>query len=267
MKFLQFIEQFFLRFYEKEVNKYGWTPQLPDHRDIKYTAVLPAASIPPSVDLRPKLPACWNQGQLGSCTAHGISATMVFDEQFEKETFIMPSRLFIYYNERAMEGTINSDSGAQIRDGIKSVATQGFADEKLWPYVINQFRVKPPTTAYACGVKHKALQYSALNNTNITDLKDCLASGFPFVFGFTVYESFESEAVAASGILPMPSPTDSVVGGHCVCCVGYDDSKKAFLVRNSWGTAWGQNGHFWMPYAYMTNADLASDFWVVKKIM
>ena len=268
MKFLELIEQFFIRFYKKEANNYGWKPQKPDHRDIKYGAVVAPSTtpLPPKVDLRSKLPACWNQGDLGSCTAHGISAVMVFDEQFENEAFIMPSRLFIYYNERVMENTVNVDNGAEIRDGIKSVATQGFSDEKLWPYVESQYRVKPPSSAYASGLQHKAITYMALDNTKIEELKDCLASGFPFVFGFTCYDSFESPEVAQSGVLPMPKPDEGCVGGHCVCCVGYDDSTQMFLVRNSWGTDWGQNGHFWMPYAYMTNADLADDFWVVKKI-
>ena len=254
----------------KKPNKYGWKPQRPDHRDLKYGAVRPPseaiATLPPKVDLREKLPPCWNQGQIGSCTAHGISAALVFDEQLEQKSFMMPSRLFIYYNERAMENSINSDNGAQIRSGIKSVASTGFADEATWPYVEKRFKVKPPQSAYDSAVKHKALAYMALNNTKLNELKSCLAAGFPFVFGFTVYDAFERDDVALSGVLSMPEPDESPQGGHCVTCVGYDDAEQTFLVRNSWGTDWGQAGHFTMPYAYMTHADLASDFWTLRKI-
>lgn len=254
----------------KEANFYGWKPGLPDHRDLKYSVTRMAAeapeTLPASVDLRSKLPACWDQGQIGSCTAHGISATLVFDEAFEKETFLMPSRLFIYFNERDMEGTITSDAGGEIRDGIKSVASLGFADENSWPYVEAKFTVKPPQVAYDTAVKHKALTYMSLDNTKLDELKSCLAAGFPFVFGFTVYDGFESDEVAKSGVLNMPGPNEQTQGGHCVCCVGYDDATKRFLVRNSWGPEWGQNGHFTMPYEYMTSSDLADDFWTIRKI-
>jgi C1A family cysteine protease len=251
-------------------NKHGWKKQTPDLRDAKYSVSKPETEkvnlLPPSVDLRSKLPPAWDQGQIGSCTAHGIGAALVFDENFQKETFIMPSRLFIYWNERNAEGSVNEDAGAVIRDGIKVVAKIGFADEKLWPYVPSKFKVKPPASAYDNAVKHKALQYLALDNTNLTELKSCLAAGFPFVFGFTVYSAFESAECAKTGVLTMPKPGEPDLGGHCVCAVGYDDAKKAFIIRNSWGTGWGQNGHFEMPYDYITSSNLASDFWTIRKI-
>jgi hypothetical protein len=210
-----------------------------------------------------------------NCTSQGVAALMVFDEKLQAETYMMPSRLFIYYNERAMEGTVKQDSGAQIRDGIKSVAQYGFADEASWPYLIQKFAAKPPSAVYSSALKHKALTYMSVNNTNLTEAKSCLAAGFPFTFGFSVYDAFESDATAQTGILCLPKHGESNLGGHCVVAVGYDDTFKpsqwpaagGFLVRNSWGTSWGLNGHFWMPYAYLTNADLASDAWTVRKIM
>ena len=271
MKFLTLALQFLLSLFKKAPKSYGWKPQKPDIRDLKYGDAKPpsevVAVLPPKVDLRSKLPSCWDQSTIGSCTAHGISAALVFDEQYEHEAFIMPSRLFIYYNEREMEGTVEEDNGAEIRDGIKSVAAQGFADEKLWPYDVTKFKLKPSEEAYACGVQHKALTYMALDNTKLDELRGCLAAGFPFVFGFTVYDSFEGSFVARSGILSMPKPHENMVGGHCVIAVGYDDHAKMFLVRNSWGTKWGQQGHFWMPYEYITSSDLANDFWTIRKIM
>jgi C1A family cysteine protease len=177
----------------------------------------------------------------------------------------MPSRLFIYYNERAMEGTVNEDSGAQIRDGIKSVAKQGDCPEDLWPYDITKFAVKPPQQCYQQALKFKAVLYQRLSQIS-NQLKGCLASGYPFVFGFTVYESFESQQVAQTGHAPMPAPTEASIGGHAVIAVGYDDSQNWFIVRNSWGVGWGMKGYFTLPYAYLIDPNLASDFWIIRVV-
>ena len=107
----------------------------------------------------------------------------------------VPSRLFIYYNERVIEGTVDEDSGAMIRDGIKSVAKQGAPHEKLWPYVIAKFRTRPSAPAYKDAARHPAVLYQRVTR-EIDQMKGCLASGYPFVFGFSVYESFESQTVA-----------------------------------------------------------------------
>ena len=198
-----------------------------------------------------------------SCTANAIAAALEFDQMKEKQQVFMPSRLFIYYNERVMEGTVNEDSGAQIRDGIKSVAQQGDCPETLWPYDITKFAVKPPAQCYQQALKFKALQYQRLSQI-LNQLKGCLASGYPFVFGFTVYSSFESQQVAQTGHAPMPSPPEASVGGHAVMAVGYDDSQNWFIVRNSWGVGWGMQGYFTLPYAYLLEQNLANDFWTIR---
>ncbi|MCQ9165342.1 C1 family peptidase [Arthrobacter sp. STN4] len=174
-----------------------------------------------------------------------------------------PSRLFIYYNERVMEGTVKSDAGAQIRDGIKSVATTGVCDESLWPYDIAKFALKPKAACYTAARKQRAIVYARVGQT-LTQLKGCLASGYPIVFGFTVYASFESPEVAATGVVPMPGSGESVLGGHCVVAVGYDDAGQRFTIRNSWGSGWGTAGYATMPYAYLLSPSLANDFWTVK---
>lgn len=173
------------------------------------------------------------------------------------------SRLFVYYNERALEGTIRSDSGAAIRDGIKTLSKQGCCPETEWPYVISKFENKPPVNCYTDGLKHIIQSYYRILTLN--DMKTCLASGFPFVFGFTVYESFESTAVAQTGIVPMPAKNEQVLGGHAVLAVGYNDAQQRFTVRNSWGAAWGMKGYFTIPYAYLTNTSLASDMWYISR--
>jgi C1A family cysteine protease len=247
--------------------RYGWIRDIPDQRDHLYAAPVAAlVALPPKVDLRQKCPAVYDQGQLGSCTANAIGGAVQFDrmKQNLKPDFV-PSRLFIYYNERVIEGTVNSDSGAQIRDGIKVVSKEGDCPESEWPYDIAKFTDKPSAKCYKDALKYRAVQYQRLVQ-NLNQMKGCLASGYPFVYGFTVYESFESQEVTKTGIVPMPAPGEQVLGGHAVLAVGYDDSQHRFIVRNSWGSAWGMQGYFTVPYAYLTDSNLSSDFWTVRLI-
>jgi len=243
--------------------RYGWQPDLPDQRDLIYEPAK-VTTLPSSVDLRPQCPATvYDQGQLGSCTANSIAGAFEFELLKQKAPDFMPCRLFIYYNERAIENTISTDSGAQIRDGIKTVNTQGVCPETMWLYNINEFAQKPSQACYTDALTHLVTSYHRIT-TNITQMKSCLAEGYPFVFGFTVYESFESPQVASSGIVPMPAPKEKVVGGHAVLAVGYDDSTQMVIVRNSWGPGWGLAGYFMMPYAYISNPHLADDFWTIR---
>jgi C1A family cysteine protease len=249
------------------IKRFGWVPDLPDARDHLYAAPLGVmGALPGSVDLRSKFPACYDQGQLGSCTGNAIAGAVQFERRKQMlSPDFTPSRLFIYYNERVMEGTVNTDAGAMIRDGIKSVAKQGVCTEKTWPYVISKFAKKPPAKAYTEAKKYTATSYSRVTRT-LNQMKGCLASGFPFVFGFTVYDSFEGTAVAKTGKVPMPKPSETVLGGHAVLAVGYNDAQDRFIVRNSWGTGWGQKGYFTMPYAYLTDPNLSDDFWTIRLI-
>jgi C1A family cysteine protease len=251
----------------RKVQRFGWSPDLPDHRDHMLSLKAPAKALPTSVDLRAKMPPVYDQGQLGSCTANAICAAFEFElARQNKAKDFMPSRLFVYYNERVIEGTVRSDAGAMIRDGIKSVVKQGVCKESRWPYVITKFARKPTVSCYTEALKFQALTYQRLTSTNIDELRGCLAAGFPFVFGFSVFDAFESAEVAQSGVLNLPTASESLVGGHAVLAVGYDDATKRVLVRNSWGPGWGQAGYFTMPYAYLTNLKLADDFWAIQAV-
>ena len=250
----------------RKIRHYGWIPDQPDQRDHLY-AVPPQylTALPARTDLRAKCPPVYDQGQLGSCTANAIGGALEFDRIQQKLPPFVPSRLFIYYNERVIEGTVRSDSGAQIRDGIKSVASQGACPETEWPYVISKFAVKPPARAYKDAALDRAVSYQSIVQ-DLNQMKGCLASGFPFVFGFTVYESFETTVVAKTGHAPMPGWAERPVGGHAVMAVGYDDSSGWFIARNSWGPGWGMKGYFTLPYAYLIQPGLSSDFWTVRLV-
>jgi C1A family cysteine protease len=240
--------------------KYGWRKQLPDQRDIVYRPKV--THLPAAVRLG-NLPPVKDQGNLGSCTANGLTSVVEFLELKDKHPYTPLSRLFLYYNERVIENTVRSDAGADIRDGVKAFNKIGCCPESVWPYVIKKFAIKPTAPCYNGAVAHGLIKYAAING--LAGMKSCLAAGFPFVFGFTVYDSFESDAVASTGVVPMPSPSESCLGGHCVYCVGYDDKLQRFICVNSWGTGWGNQGLFSLPYAYMSNQNLASDFWVLAK--
>lgn len=244
-------------------NKYGWRPDLPDHRDYKFSSTLTTINLPDKIDLRTNFNIeVYDQGNLGSCTANAIASLYRYTLIANKKKDLDPSRLFIYYNERLMEGTVKEDSGAYIRDGIKSVNKQGVCSEKKWPYIVSKFKNKPTQASYTEAIKHTAINYARVTQT-LNELKLALYNNHPVVFGFSVYESFESDIVARTGIVPMPSKNDSLLGGHAVLLMGYDNLHNGFIVRNSWGSSWGQNGYFILPYEYVTSNNLADDFWTI----
>jgi len=246
---------------------YGWLPDIPDQRDFRYAAPRPLLrKLPSKIDLTRLCPPVYDQGQLGSCTANAIGGAFEFELlKRDKAKDFMPSRLFIYYNEREIEHTVNSDSGALIRDGIKTVNKQGVCPENMWPYNPGQLTSKPSGSCYTDALNHQVTSYQRIAR-NLNQMKGCLADGYPFVFGFTVYESFESVAVAKSGKLNMPKKGETTVGGHAVMCVGYNDIGKRFIIRNSWGPNWGLSGYFTMPYDYLLEENLSDDFWTIRLV-
>ena len=253
------------------IKKYGWRPDLPDHRDKKFKVEHLAPIQTVYLAHKYKLPSPYDQGSLGSCTSQALAFAVHFDLLNKHEQKVIapwiPSRLFIYYNERMLEGTIDQDAGAAIRDGIKTLVTYGVCSEDAWAYNIDQFTNKPSTYAYNLAKAVKAIKYESLDNTNKQILVNALLQGFPIVFGMSVYESFESDAVAQTGIVPIPGFNERVLGGHAMSIVGYRVEDDTFVVRNSWSSSWGQNGYCRIPATYLTNSDLADDFWVVQTIL
>jgi C1A family cysteine protease len=242
---------------------YGWLPDIPDNRDLMYGAVrkIPA-KLPSKADLRPGCSKVEDQSDLGSCTANALAGALEYLMKKDRVKFSDMSRLFIYYNERVIEHSVKTDSGAMIRDGIKTLAKQGACTEKKWPYVIAKFANKPPKACYTEALGYQILSYARLGT--LDEMRACLADGFPFVFGFSVYDCFETQQMAKTGVLDMPKKGESLLGGHAVLAVGYDDAAKRLIVRNSWGPKWGMKGYFTMPYGYVTNRNLSDDFWTIR---
>lgn len=245
----------------------GWVRDKPDYRD-RHLMISPRtiATLPPAVDLRPQCPPVLDQGQLGSCTANAISSALQFDQMKQSLPPYTPSRLYIYWNERDIEGSTDYDSGAEIRDGFKSLRKVGYCNEGLWPYSIDKFKERPSDACYQAAMPMCGVAYARLLQTS-AQLRGCLASGLPVVFGFTVYENFESQQVAETGIMPMPAANEGVLGGHCVLLVGYNDANQYFTCLNSWSASWGDKGFFYMPYAYLLDPTLSSDLWTIQHVL
>ena len=250
-----------------QVHPFGTHPDIPDHRDQKF--LVPSRfekSLPRAVDLRPFCPPVYDQGRLNSCSANAIAAALWFDEIKEKAPEPWsPSRLFLYYNERAREELVAKNAPVSLRDGYKSVAKDGVCHEREWPYREKRYATKPPGPCYEAARSHRVIRYSRLSR-ELLHFEACLAEGYPFTMGISVYESFKKRNVARSGIVPMPRRREKHLGGHALLVVGYDRRRRQFLVRNSWGARWGLGGYCRMPYAYLLNPDLAWDFWTARRI-
>jgi C1A family cysteine protease len=204
-----------------------------------------------------------DQKELGSCTANALAGALEFLMKKDKVKFADMSRLFIYYNERVIEHTVKTDAGAMIRDGIKTLNKQGACTEKSWPYDIAKFATKPPKTCYTEALGYQILSYARLGA--LDEMRACLADGYPFVFGFSVYDGFETQQMAKTGVLDIPKKGEKMLGGHAILAVGYDDAAKRLIIRNSWGPKWGMKGYFTMPYGYVTNRNLSDDFWTIRR--
>lgn len=266
------------------VEKFGWIPDMPDKRDlhVNWEAVdAPGHIVVESqkgkevIDLRPKNGGfpIFQQGHLGSCTANALAAAYHFtlhkmniEEHADFKDFT-PSRLFIYWNERYVEGHVNQDAGAMIRDGAKTMAKMGVCPESMWKYDDGPtfFKQQPDKKCYELAQKCKVKGYARVTQ-DLEQMKRCIKHGYPFVFGFTVLDSFGLEQVVKHGKMVLPQPGDRVRGGHAVTAVGYDDFQEVFIVRNSWGEEWGDEGYFYMPYAYICDKQLANDFWAINLV-
>jgi len=244
------------------IPKYHWVRDKIDSRDHSYQLTNTTQSN--IVDLRQYCSLIENQGNLGSCTGNAIAGAIELLHKRQNRTLDI-SRLFIYYYERLFIGTVNYDSGAYIRDGIKACYTYGAPTENLWPYNISKFRTVPSKEALIDAAKRKVTSYQRAADFNA--VIDAINSGYPVTVGFSVYSSFDSLTVARTGIMPYPNTNkERLLGGHAVLLVGYNKNNNTFIARNSWGTNWGDKGYFYMPFQVIQNTSMSSDFWVIKSI-
>lgn len=264
----------------------GWIKDVVDIRDHIYvqpvaTAELLKKAMESKLDLRTKYQniPIYQQGTLGSCTSNAVSYAYQYTElKQQNKSYFTPSRLFLYYNTREMMATnsknpvlINQDTGASLRDTLKTCSKSGVCSETQWGYNTTKFTVKPNQTCYTQAQTCKTIEYVSVPQT-MTDLKNVIMEGYPIVFGFRVYESFDN--ILLDGKMPIPNLTkEKSIGGHAVCIVGYDDDiqfntaiRGGFIVRNSWGILWGQGGYFYMPYTIALDRNLCNDFWFIKSI-
>lgn len=263
-------------------------PDRPDARDYRVLiAPPPLKALPPRVDLWEQgvVPEIWNQESLGSCTGHGGSRAHEIERRRQGYFSRMPSRLFLYYVERELEGTIGQDAGAQLRTCIKAMAQLGVPEETLWPYDLRQWQKKPVQAAYDDALTHQLTRYTRLDS--VEQICASLAGGKPVVFGFSVFPSFMSPQTARTGVVPMPASGERVEGGHCMCFTGYEITGSGrprggvlgalldrlcgapkldgYLVAdNSWGADWGRQGRCRLPFAFVRK--YAWDFWTVEAV-
>jgi len=258
-------------------SRYVLARDIPDERDYVYSLERHQlrGPLPRRVDLRRHCPRVQDQGNPGTCTAHAVAAAYAFEQRVLRFRPITPSRLFIYYNERSLTKQRGLNCVVRLRDALRAVSKRGVCPEALWPYSEDSkvLRAKPSKEAFAAAANHKIIEYHRIpighlsHKSFLRHLQQCLADGCPFLFGFTLYEGFESKEVKKSGIMPEPDrKREKLLGGHAVMGVGYDDRRRAVLVRNSWGPHWGIGGYFWMSYELIKDPEFAHDFWTVRGV-
>ena len=245
---------------------FGWKKDRLDFRDHQFGISVSPLALPPVVDLRKTMPLVYNQGATNSCTAQAIAACCEYEWiTHQKGPDFIPSRLYIYYNTRWLDNDVNNDNGGSLRDGMKAINKWGFCKEPYWPFNVKHVRVRPPNSAYSDGGTRRVYYYGTVNQ-NRNALMGTLASGQPIIFGIAVYSSLNSNATTKTGIVPMPRASESLLGGHAIVLMGYDISTRLYKFRNSWGSRWGDGGYGYLPFEYVENRNLASDFWAVRSI-
>lgn len=247
---------------------YGWKRGLPDFRlwnlhTHPFSMLSVPEKLPDEIDLSTTIDWIYDQGKEGSCTGQSSASLAKFVWRKDLQKDVNPSRNFIYWCERDLEGDTDQDAGADLHDGMKVLQQTGFCLEETWDYNDRTMLVKPPLGCYTQAQGYRCASYFAINQER-DKIQSALVAGYPFVFGFTVYDSFEDDYVAQTGLMPMPNSGEDQAGGHAVLCVGYNNKTSRYKVMNSWGSSWGDKGYFYMPYEYLESPQLADSLLTIR---
>ncbi len=245
----------------------GYRPDKKSRNAQKFSASRGTSqSLPAIVDLRPFMTPVENQSNSNSCTANAMAGAYEYLDNRINGQASDVSRLFIYYNARALDGgDTQEDEGTYLSNCVKVVRKYGACSEQTWPFNLKQIKAKPPKSAYQEGAQFR-IEDAAAVDIDLDTMRSCLAEGYPFVFGLQLFESFNG-AGGNGGLVPMPDPdTEKHDGGHAMLCVGYSDPDRIFIIRNSWGDEWGDAGYCYVPYDYMTDPNLNHDCWVIRQV-
>jgi C1A family cysteine protease len=245
------------------IGKFGFRPGTKqEYRDFRFSQAVPKV-MPKRSSVEKFCSPVEDQCNYGSCVFNSVVALYEYNMRKHGKPLKDMSRFFPYYNVRAdyvKSGEIDSiseDCGAEIKDAIKSVAALGTCTEMRWPYTPSNFAKKPSVVCYTEAETYQIRRYETING--LAEMKACISyTREPFTFGFWVYESFND--IGEDGIMPMPKSFEECLGGHAVVAVAYDDVKKLFKIRNSWGLNWGDAGYFYMPYDFIASEE-CMDFW------
>jgi len=243
---------------------YGWIPDKNDNEvddnNTKYFSIHQAKYLNgiPDCNLKSKCPPVYISSNLNSCVSNSVAFIYHYTQK-KLDINISPSRLFLYYNTRMIENTINKDVGCQIKNCLESINLYGVCNENEYPYKIDNVFNKPPVNFYNPDIK---IKFSKIEQT-IDQIKLALNNNYPIIFGFNVFESFESDEIEKTGIVPYPNEEENILGGHCAVIIGCDSDKEVFIIRNCWGFIWGDKGYFYLPYQYVINTNFCDNFWII----
>lgn len=246
----------------------GYRASAPKAGTKKFAASRATSNLPPKVDLRKYMTTIEDQDQIGSCVANAVAGAYEYlvKKHNNVENYDV-SRLFIYYNAREIDGTVDEDAGCIISSAIQSLQEKGACSENTWPYDIEKFTETPPDEAYEEAAKFIVEDMQAVP-VDLNSWKQALAEGNPIIFGLSLFNSFDSQR--KPGLVPAPTPSEASReshGGHAMLCVGYSDPDKVFIVRNSWGPDWGDDGYCYIPYDYLVNPKYNDgDCWIIKQL-
>lgn len=248
-------------------HKFGWVGD-DGHKPVRMMMLRdwPIQTAATFSDLAKYIKEVFDQGRLGSCVGHGTALAWEIQHYRATGQWLDISRLLIYYNARALEGSTNADTGCQIVDAVQSLIKLGSSKEACWPYDVAKFRQKAPACAYREALGHRVIRAYKVDNTDGKSIRLALTNGWPVIIGSIVYGGIQ-DVTKERPVIPLPRRGEKPEGGHCMTIIGHNDATQMYRLQNSWSSEWGDGGRAWIPYAYVHNGHLTEDCWVLEEVM